>query len=176
MNRGFVVWLTGLPGSGKTTIARILEKILRESGMNVEVLDGDEIRKNLNPDLGFSKEDRETHIKRVVYLSKLLARNDVAVIVSLISPYRAVREYARKELRNFVEVWVKCSLQTCINRDPKGLFKRALNGEIKNLTGLQDTYEEPLNPELIVDTEMEKPEESTMRVIRKLRGLGYITN
>ncbi|MHA1210779.1 MAG: adenylyl-sulfate kinase, partial [Candidatus Freyarchaeota archaeon] len=149
---GFGVWLTGLPASGKTTIARALEKALRRRGLRVEVLDGDEVRRNLSPDLGFTRKDRETHARRVAYVAKLLVRNGVAVIVGLISPYRNFREHARKQIGNFVEVWVKCPLEECMRRDPKGLYERALRGEISDLTGIQDPYEEPLNPEVTVDT------------------------
>ena len=157
-----VIWLTGLPGSGKTTIAKALHPRLKESGFKVELLDGDIVRKELSPELGFTKHDREIHARRVVYLSKLLSRNGIISIVSLISPYRDFRRYARSETNmnnNFYEVYVKCSLGTCIERDPKGLYKKALSGEIKDLTGLQDPYEEPENPEIIVDTERQSLEE-----------------
>nr|MDO8083035.1 adenylyl-sulfate kinase [Candidatus Freyarchaeota archaeon] len=174
MREGFGVWLTGLPASGKTTIARALEKALRKKGLNVEVLDGDEVRKNLSPDLGFTKEDRETHAKRVAYVTKLLVRNGVAVIVGLISPFRNFRENARNQIGNFVEVWVKCPLEECIRRDPKGLYKKAINGEINDLTGIQDTYEEPLNPEVMVDTSKESVEESVNKILKKLEDLGYV--
>ena len=157
-----VIWLTGLPGSGKTTIAKALQPRLKESGFKVELLDGDIVRKELSPELGFTKQDREIHARRVVYLSKLLSRNGIISIVSLISPYRDFRRYARNETNmnnNFYEVYVKCSLGTCIGRDPKGLYKKALSGEIKDLTGLQDPYEEPENPEIIVDSERQTLEE-----------------
>jgi adenylylsulfate kinase len=174
VSEGFVVWLTGLPASGKTAVARRLDTELRKRSVGVEVLDGDEVRRNLSPELGFSKEDRETHAKRVVYVGKLLSRNRVAVIVALISPYRAFREYARKQIERFVEVWVKCSLQTCIERDPKGLYKKALNGQIKNFTGVQDPYEEPVNPDVTVDTENETVEESVRRILSKLEEKGFL--
>jgi adenylylsulfate kinase len=150
-----VIWLTGLPGSGKTTIARVLYPKLKELGFKAEILDGDVVRKELSPELGFTKKDREMHAKRVVYLCKLLSRNGVISIVCLISPYREFRRYARTEIcsNNFYEVYVKCSLESCIRRDPKGLYKKALSGEIKDLTGLQDRYEEPENPEIIVNTD-----------------------
>src|SRR5919108_377126 len=157
-----VIWLTGLPGSGKTTIAKALQPRLKELGFKVELLDGDIVRKELSPELGFTKQDREIHARRVVYLSKLLSRNGIISIVCLISPYREFRRYARSEIsvnNNFFEVYVKCSLETCIGRDPKGLYKKALSGEIKDLTGLQDPYEEPKNPELIVNTERQTLEE-----------------
>jgi len=168
INRGFVVWLTGLSGSGKTTIGRVLQQILRDKGYKVELLDGDEVRRNLSPELGFSKQDREIHAKRVVYISKLLARNGVIVIVSLISPYRAFRAYAREELKDFVEVYVRCSIDTCIKRDPKGLYKKALNGEITDMTGIQDPYEEPLNPEVVVDTDKQSVDECVNTILDAL--------
>ena len=166
LEKGFVIWLTGLPGAGKTTIARNLEQKLKSLGLKVEVFDGDEVRRQLSPDLGFSKKDRELHARRVAYLSKLLAKHGIVSIVSLISPYREFREYARDLIKDFVEVYVKASLETCIKRDPKGLYKKALNGEIKDLTGLQDVYEEPLNPEVVVDTEKESIEESCSKIMK----------
>ena len=174
MREGFGVWLTGLPASGKTTIARALEKALRRRGLRVEVLDGDEVRRNLSPDLGFTRKDRETHARRVAYVAKLLVRNGVAVIVGLISPYRNFREHARKQIGNFVEVWVRCPLEECIRRDPKGLYEKAMRGEINDLTGIQDPYEEPLNPEVTVDTSKESVEESVNKIIKKLENLGYL--
>jgi len=172
MKPGFVVWLTGLPGSGKTTIALKLEPELRKLDMPVEILDGDEIRKNLSRGLGFSREDRETHLKRVTYVAKLLSRNGVAVIAAFISPYRSIREYARKETTNFVEVYVKCSVKTCAKRDPKGLYKKASSGQITDLTGPQDLYEEPTNPDLVVDTETLTVEECATAIENKLADLG----
>jgi adenylylsulfate kinase len=166
-----VIWLTGLPGSGKTTIAKALYPRLKELGFKVELLDGDIVRKELSPELGFTKQDREIHARRVVYLSKILSRNGIVSIVSLISPYRDFRRYARSETNmnnNFYEVYVKCSLETCIARDPKGLYKKALSGEIKDLTGLQDPYEEPRNPEIIVDTEKQTLEECVNKIINKV--------
>lgn len=172
MSRGFVVWLTGLPGSGKTTIARELEKVLRGKGFKVEVLDGDEVRRWLSPEAGFSREDRERHLRRVAYVSRLLARNGVAVIASFVSPYRTVRGEARGivegEGLRFIEVYVKCSLEECLRRDPKGLYRRAFKGEIKDMTGVQDRYEEPLNPEVIVDTEREALTECIEKIVRRI--------
>lgn len=164
--------MTGLPGSGKTTIARELEPQLKKRGWPVEVLDGDEIRQNLSKGLGFSREDRETHLKRVTYVAKLLSRNGVAVIAAFISPYRNIREYARKETTNFVEVYVKCSVEACAKRDPKGLYKKASSGQIKDLTGPQDLYEEPLQPDLVVDTERLNLRESVDTILAKLKQLG----
>jgi adenylylsulfate kinase len=174
MNSGFVIWLTGLPGSGKTTIARLLQSKLKEQAANVELFDGDEVRRQLSPDLGFSKQDRELHAKRVAYLSKVLARNGIIAIASLICPYRSFRDFARQEIGNFVEVYVKCSLETCIKRDPKGLYKNALKGEIKDLTGLQDAYGEPLHPEVIVDSEIQDPDSSVGKILNILRELSYL--
>jgi adenylylsulfate kinase len=166
-----VIWLTGIPGSGKTTIAEALYPKLMESGFKAEILDGDVVRKELSPELGFTKQDRETHARRVIYLCKLLSRNGIISIVCLISPYREFRKYARSKINvnnNFYEVYVKCSLETCIKRDPKGLYKKALAGEIKDLTGLQDPYEEPENPEVIVDTERQTLEESVNMIVDRL--------
>ena len=164
-----MVWLTGLPGSGKTTIARELEPELKKRGWCVEVLDGDEIRQNLSKGLGFSREDRETHLKRVTYVAKLLSRNGVAVIAAFISPYRSIREYARRETTNFLEVYVKCSVEGCARRDPKGLYKKASAGEIKDLTGPQDLYEEPTKPDLVIDTERLTVQQSVDSVLAMLK-------
>jgi adenylylsulfate kinase len=174
--RQFVVWLTGLSGAGKTTIAKALYPRLRQQYYcpSVELLDGDVVRRELSPELGFTKADRELHARRVVYLCKLLSKNGVASIVSLISPYREFRNFARMEIGNYVEVYVKCSLDACIQRDPKGLYKKALAGEIKDMTGLQDTYEEPTSPELIVETELHSLDEIVDKIISKLIDLGYI--
>jgi adenylyl-sulfate kinase len=170
---GFVIWLTGLPGSGKTTIARGLEKILKAKGIKLETFDGDEVRRNLSKGLGFSKEDRDIHNKRVIYVCKLLTRNGVNAIVSLISPYRSTRAYAREQLLKFVEVYLKCSVEECIRRDPKGLYKKALAGEITNMTGIQDPYEEPTNPEVTLDTENDFSKQNIQKVVQKLQNLGY---
>lgn len=168
MNReGCVVWLTGLPGSGKTTIARALEASLRAEGARVEVLDGDEVRAALSPDLGFSPSEREQHNRRVIYVAKLLSRNGVVAIVSLISPYRAVRDAARAELGRFIEVWVKCSVEECIRRDPKGHYRRALDGQNAQMTGIQAPYEAPVHPELVADTE-QWPVERCVAEIRRV--------
>lgn len=175
MNNGFVVWLTGIPSSGKTTVAKELTKRYLKKGLRTETLDGDEIRRSLSKDLGFSKSDRQEHIRRVIFVSKLLARNGVAVNVALISPYREFRENAKKEINNFLEVYIKTPLEICITRDTKGLYKKALNGEITDLTGLQSPYEEPLNPDIIIDTTEETPEEAAEIIINKLEENGYIS-
>ena len=174
--RGFVIWLTGLPAAGKTTLARVLARKLRNMGWRVETLDGDEVRRWLSPEAGFSREDRERHLKRVAHVSRLLARNGVAVVASFVSPYRRVRREVREiveaEGLKFVEVYVRCSVETAMRRDPKGLYRRALRGEIQNMTGVQDAYEEPENPEVVVDSERMSPEEEAEEVIAALRRLG----
>jgi len=172
--RGFALWFTGLPCSGKTTISEIIAKELRDRDLNVETLDGDELRRNLSKDLGFSKEDRETHIKRVGFIAKLLARNDVATLAAFVSPYREVRKYLRIEIGSFIEVFVKCPVEVCIERDVKGMYKKALAGEIKNFTGVSDPYEEPLNPEIVVETDKEMPIESAQKVLQWLENMEYI--
>jgi adenylylsulfate kinase len=170
--KGYVLWFTGPPGAGKTTLAERLKTILNNNGTVVEILDGDEIRKGLSKDLGFSKEDREKHNERVMFVAKLLSRNGIVTLVPLISPYRAVRERARKEIPNFIEIYIKCPLDVLIKRDPKGLYKKALAGEITNLTGLQDTYEEPLSPEIVIDTNAKTIEESVNTILEFLRARG----
>ena len=174
MENGFVVWLTGLPASGKTTIAVKLEEELRLRGLRVEVMDGDEVRKGLSRDLGFSKEDREKHAMRVAYVSKLLARNGVAVIVALISPYRSFRVAIRDDIEHFIEVFVRCPVEECAKRDPKGLYAKAYAGEVKEFTGVDDPYEEPDKPELILDTVEENTEESVGKVLTWLKEYGYL--
>lgn len=174
-DQGFVVWLTGFSGSGKSTIARKLHEELKRRGLKVESFDGDEVRRNLSKGLGFSKEDRDTHNKRIIYVAKLLTRNGVNAIVSLISPYRSTRAYGRENLPRFVEVYLKCSIEECIKRDPKGLYKKALAGEIKDMTGIQDPYEEPLNPELTLDTEHRSSNHNLQKLLTKLKELNYIS-
>ncbi len=169
-----VIWLTGIPGSGKTTLALELQKFYENKGTPIEILDGDEIRKTLSKDLGLSPEDRKEHNRRVIFVAKILAKNGVTTIVPLISPYRETRANARKEIPNFIEIWVKASVDECIKRDPKGLSKKALAGEIKNLTGLQAPYEEPQNAELILDTEKHSVEESIELITSTVKKLGYL--
>jgi adenylylsulfate kinase len=171
---GFVIWLTGLPSSGKTTTATLLENELRGRGLRVELLDGDAVRKKLSPDLGFSRSDRELHARRVAYISHLLSRNGVITIVALISPFESVRNYARKLIGRYVEVWVNCSLETCRLRDPKGLYKMAAEGKVPNLTGVQDPYEPPINPEIIIDTENEGPDACMNKIMMSLKSLKYM--
>ncbi|WP_290901274.1 adenylyl-sulfate kinase [Ferroglobus sp.] len=170
----FVIWLTGPSGAGKTTLARALEKKLKEMGLKVEVLDGDEIRRKLYPDIGFSKEAREMHNRVVIHMAKLLSRNGVVAVVSLISPYKAVREKAREEIGNFIEVYLKCPLEIRMKRDPKGLYSKAMRGEIKGLTGYDGIYEEPENPELILETHKMSVEEEVEAILNKAKELGYL--
>ena len=172
--RGFTLWLTGLSGAGKSTLATAVGHELRRRGVRVEVLDGDEVRQNLSKGLGFTREDRDTNIRRIGYVAKLLARNGVVVITAAISPYRAVRDEVRREIGAFVEVYVKASLDECVRRDTKGLYRRALAGEIPQFTGVSDPYEEPLRPELVIDTEREVVGESAARVVDRLVELGYL--
>jgi adenylylsulfate kinase len=173
-NDGFVVWFTGLPSSGKSTLARALEIALRRQGERVEVLDGDEIRARLNRDLRFSREDRDENVRRIAFVARLLAGQGVVAITAAISPYREARDEARREIVRFVEVHVRCPLEVCITRDVKGLYRRALGGEIPNFTGVSDPYEEPLRPELEIESDRESPEVSLMRILSKLGELGYL--
>ena len=174
MDKACTIWFTGLPCSGKSTIANRVAEILRNKGYKVEQLDGDVTRKYLSKGLGFTKEDRDENIRRVGFVAKLLTRNGVFVTAAFVSPYREIRDEIRKEIGNFVEVYVKCPVEVCIERDVKGMYKKALKGEIKNFTGIDDPYEEPLNPEVIVETDKETVEESVGKVMRKLAELGYI--
>ncbi len=175
MREGFTVWFTGLSSSGKTTISRQVEADLRARGLPVEVLDGDVVRQNLSQGLGFTRADRDANIQRIAFVSKLLTRNRVVTLVAAISPYREAREQARKEIGRFVEVHVKCPLETCIARDVKGLYRKAIQESIPNFTGISDPYEEPLEPELVLHTERETPEESAAKVLCRLEELGYLS-
>jgi len=171
--KGVTVWFTGLPCSGKTTIAKEVKRILEEKGRDVELLDGDTIRDYIrNKD--FSKEGRNKHLRYIAVMSRLLSKRGVIVLCSFVSPYRENRDFARSICDDFVEVYVKTPVEVCIERDVKGMYKKALNGEIKGFTGIDDPYEEPENPELIVETDKETLEESTNKVLNKLRELGYI--
>ncbi len=172
---GFTVWFTGLPSSGKSTLARMLEKELNKLDFHVEVLDGDEVRLRLSKGLGFSKEDRDENIRRISYVANIITRCGSVAITCAISPYRNIRNEAREEIGNFVEVYVKCALDECIKRDVKGMYKKALSGEIKNFTGISDPYEEPQNPEIVVETDLETHEESIEKIIVGLKSLGYIS-
>jgi adenylylsulfate kinase len=170
----FVIWLTGPSGSGKTTLARALSEKLKKMGYRVEILDGDEIRRSLYPDIGFSREAREMHNRVVIHMAKLLSRNRVVAVVSLISPFRAVREKARQEIGQFIEVYLKCPLEVRIQRDPKGLYSKAMRGEIKDLTGYDGIYEEPENPEIVLETHRLSVEEEVEAVLKKAKELEYI--
>ena len=171
---GFTLWLTGMPGAGKTTISSLLERWLREHGARVERLDGDEVRKHLSKGLGFSRVDRDENIRRIGFVAQLLCQNGVIVIVAAISPYQAVRQELRSAIGAFVEVHVDCPIDVLIARDSKGLYQKALRGEIEHFTGISDPYEPPLNPELVIDSSTESPEESATRVWNKLKDLGLI--
>lgn len=173
-HKGFTLWFTGLSGSGKTTLAKAVERELRKRGLKVERLDGDVVRQGLTRDLGFSKEDRDKNIERVTFVARLLTRNGVATLCSFISPYREVRARSRAEIGNFVEVYCDCPLEICIQRDVKGLYSKALKGEIENFTGISDPYEPPENPEIVVHTDRETIEESTAIILRRLTELGYL--
>lgn len=172
--KGFTLWFTGLPCSGKSAVADRVAEILRERGLRVERLDGDIVRQSLTRDLGFSREDRNENIRRVTFVAKLLTRNGVAVLTSFISPYRDIRANARQEIGSFVEVYTKCSLEVCIQRDVKGMYIKAMNGEIKEFTGVSDPYEEPLNPEILLETDKEDLDESASKVLKKLEEMGYL--
>jgi adenylyl-sulfate kinase len=173
--QGFTVWFTGLSGSGKSTIAEMLFHEFQARGLKTEILDGDVVRTNLSKGLGFSKEDRDTNIMRIGFVANLLTRNGVAAICCPISPYKETRDANRALIGNFVEVYVHATVEELAeNRDPKGLYKKALAGEIKGFTGVDDPYEVPENPELVVDTMTESPEESLQNVLRALVKLGYL--
>jgi adenylyl-sulfate kinase len=171
---GFTIWFTGLSGSGKSTITAILERELRGRGHKVEVLDGDVVRTHLSKGLGFSKEDRDTNIRRIGWVCEVLSRNDVVAIAAAISPYREIRNEVRTNIGRFVEVYVTAPLDVLADRDVKGLYRKAMAGEISNFTGVNDPYEEPLNPEVVCYSDgSETPDESAAKVIAKLEELGY---
>ena len=172
--KGFTLWFTGLSGAGKTTLAKLVEQELKSRGLGVERLDGDTVRQSLTRDLGFSKEDRDKNIERVTFVAKLLSRNGVAVLASFISPYRAVRQKVREETTHFVEVYVEVPLDEAIKRDVKGMYKKALSGEIKNFTGVSDPYEEPLDADIQVPTHLETDNESAQRIMTYLEQSGYV--
>jgi len=174
VHKGFVLWFTGLSGAGKSTISGILEARLRSAGAKVEVLDGDVVRTHLSKGLTFSKEDRDINIRRIGFVAELLARHGVIVLVAAISPYRAVREEVRSTIANFVEVYVECPIAVLAERDVKGLYKKALAGEIAHFTGVSDPYEPPLNPEVTVHSSLETPQESADRIWATLERSGLI--
>jgi adenylyl-sulfate kinase len=174
-DKGFTIWFTGLSGSGKSTIAEMLFHELQARRLRVEILDGDVVRRNLSKGLGFSKEDRDANILRIGFVARLLTRNGVATICCPISPYKAARDEVREMIGDFVEVHVHATVEEiAAHRDPKGLYKKAMAGEIKNFTGVDDPYEAPENPELVVDTVVQTPEESLQHVLDCLQSLGYI--
>lgn len=173
--KGFCLWFTGLSGAGKTTITAILVDELRRRGSKLEVLDGDIVRENLSKGLGFSKEDRDTNIRRIAFVADLLSRNGVPVITAAISPYREIRDEARQMMDSrFIEAYVKASVEACEERDVKGLYAKARAGEIKEFTGVSDPYEPPENAELTLETEHQTPEESAQRILDYLEQRGLI--
>jgi adenylylsulfate kinase len=174
MSSGYTLWFTGLSGAGKTTLSAAVADVLRERGQTVEVLDGDVVRTNLSKGLGFSREDRDTNIRRIGFVAKLLTRNDVVTVVAAISPYRGTRDEVRADIGRFVEVHVRCSLEELIRRDVKGLYQRALRGEVTQFTGVSDPYEPPLNPDVVVDTDQESIEASVRKIVAVLERLGYL--
>lgn len=162
---GLTIWFTGLPCSGKTTIAKKLLIKLKQAGYKVEHLDGDIVRQSLCKDLGFSKEDRRKNLERITFVSKLLTRNGVIVLATFVSPYRQVREWARGKIGNFVEVYCKCSVDECIKRDVKGMYAKAIKGEIKKFTGISDLYEEPENAEIVINTERDSVDKCVGKIL-----------
>ncbi len=174
MDQGFTLWFTGLSGAGKSTLANLAAAEFRSRGHRVEILDGDEVRTNLSKGLGFSKEDRDTNIRRIGYVCRLLSRNGVIAISAAISPYRAIRDEVRGAHDRFFEVFMKCPLETLVERDVKGLYKKALKGEIPSFTGVSDPYEEPLSPELVIDSSIEQPDLSLRKLLANLEERNYI--
>src|ERR1044071_7897578 len=174
MHKGCSIWFTGMSGAGKSTISHLLEQRLRALGAKVEVLDGDVVRTRLSKGLGFSKEDRDENIRRIGFVCELLSRNGVIAIAAAISPYRAVREEVRDRIPNFVEVYVKCPVEVLAERDVKGLYKKALAGEIAHFTGISDPYEPPLAPEVTVNSSAETPEQSVDKIWATLERLGLV--
>jgi adenylyl-sulfate kinase len=174
LKNGFTVWFTGLPGSGKTTAARMLERRLLDSGFKVEVLDGDIVRTHLSKGLGYTKEDRDENIRRIGFVCELLSRNGVVAIAAVISPYRAARDAVRSRIPNFVEIHMDCPLKVLVERDTKGLYKKALAGEIRHFTGIDDPYEPPPAPELTIHSDRETPGEGLERLCTKLQDMGLL--
>ena len=173
-NPGAVIWFTGLAGSGKSTVASVVEAMLRERGLPVENLDADEVRQNLSPNLGFSLEARDENTKRLAWMGKMLSKHSVNVVIAAVATLRKFRDRAREMCPHFVEVYVSCPLEVCQERDPKGLYARRARGEINDVDGIDFPYEEPLNPEVVVETATMDIEESARLVVAKLEALGYI--
>jgi adenylylsulfate kinase len=171
---GFTLWFTGMSGSGKSTLANYIGARLRLIGRNVEILDGDEVREHLSKGLGFSREDRDTNVRRIGYVAKLLTRNNTIAITAAISPYRDTRDEQRKQIGRFVEIFVDCPVETLIERDTKGLYKKALAGELRNFTGITDPYEPPTHAETIVNSGAETVEESAGRIFQSLLDVAYL--
>src|SRR5438874_10709434 len=174
MHQGFILWFTGLSGAGKSTLAGRLAEEFKRRGYRFEVLDGDEVRTHLSKGLGFSKEDRDTNIRRIGYVARLVARSGGVAITAAISPYRDVRDEVRAQTPNFVEVFVRAPLDTLVERDVKGLYRKAIAGEIANFTGVSDPYEEPLRPEVVCDTSTETIAESVAKVVATLERTGHL--
>ena len=175
LEHGCTIWFTGLSGAGKSTLANLIEAELRARSLRVEVLDGDVVRTHLSKGLGFSKEDRDTNIRRIGWVCEVLSRNGVVAIAAAISPYREIRDEVRGKVGRFVEVYVSAPIDVLAERDVKGLYKKALRGEIKNFTGVDDPYEAPLNPEVTCYSDgSETPQQSAAKIISKLQELGYI--
>jgi len=172
--KGVTLWFTGLPCSGKSAIADRVAEILKDRGYRVERLDGDIVRQSLTRDLGFSREDRNENIRRVTFVAKLLTRNDVFVLTSFISPFRDIRAQARREIGSFLEVYTKCPIDICIERDVKGMYKKAMAGQIKEFTGVSDPYEEPVDPEILLETGRETLEVCAAKVLARMKELGYL--
>lgn len=175
IQKGFTVWFTGLPSAGKSTLAALLADELRRREHEVELLDGDAARQHLSKDLGFTKQDRDENVRRIGFVCGLLTTHGVVALVAAISPYRRARDEVRKSIGDFVEVYVKASIETCMERDVKGLYKKALAGEIKGFTGVDDPYEPPLKPDLTIETDAESPKESLASILRGLEELGYVS-
>ena len=173
-NKGFTLWFTGLPCSGKSTLAEIIAPELARRGRTVDILDGDVVRTNLTKGLGFSKEDRDENIRRIGFVCGLITRHGGIAISAAISPYRSVRDEVRSKIENFVEVFVDTPLELCIQRDVKGMYKKAIAGEMKNFTGISDPYEAPLNPEIVIQTQKESEQESAARILGSLERMGLI--
>ncbi|HEV8050115.1 MAG TPA: adenylyl-sulfate kinase [Thermoplasmata archaeon] len=172
---GFVAWIEGIPGSGKSTLSRQVGQRLKAAGYKVEILDGDDVRALISPELGYTRKDREFHARRVSYVARMLARNGVAVLVAMITPYETSRQAARAVASDhFSEIWLSCPVSVCRARDAKGLYKRSGSGQLKKLTGVDDPFEEPLNPDLVVDTSTGPPEAGTNAILAHLAKRGFL--